>query len=190
MNNPSITFTKLTEAIQAQAVASETYANLKLKELGIGFVFNNQGQTIYVIEDYPNRPTHDYFKDDLLVKPIGYTWRGKDKSPLYGLSTPYFITPPTNDIADIMPQLKILEDYTIKYRLDHGLDTPLNLLAPYFFIFKNDFKAIDECVIAGMHPKLVAELLAMNFNLSEIIASKDIPPQFLMKMGEVKNSPS
>lgn len=190
MNGQSKIFSQLTDAIQAQAIASETYVNLKLKELGIGFIFNNEGQTLYIIEDYPNRPTHDFFNDNPLVRPIGYTGRSKGTHKLfYGLNTPLFITPPTSDVPDITLQLKALEDYSIKYKAENNLEVALNLLTPYFFVFKDDFQSINICVKEKLHPKMVAELLALGFNLQEIIESKSIPPQFLLKMGEANKPP-
>jgi hypothetical protein len=179
----------ITDALKALAIANQSFVNVRLNELGFSIAFNNQGETLYVISDYPNRPTHDFFKDAPIVNPVGYTrifstFKGNNSQSVYGLQTPSFIVPATSDVPDILPQLKALEDYANKYKGDQGKDYPLSLLIPYFFIFEEDFDSINLCLDNKVHPKRAAELLSLGYSLEEIIDSKDITTELLLKMGD------
>jgi hypothetical protein len=173
------------DGLNTLAIVNQTQVQTTLPQLGLAIAFNNAGETLYVIADYPDRPTHDFFNDAPLVKPIGYTYTdSKTHQGVYGLDTPRDIVLPTTDVPDILPQLRAMETYANAYIAEHNLQTTKKTVVPYLFIFSTDSQKINSCIQAGLHPKRVAELLALGFTLPDIIDSKDIPIRLLMAMGD------
>jgi len=182
--------TAVTDALKSVAISTRSMVNVSLDELGLAIAFNNEGQTLYTIADYANRTIHDYFVDAPLVAPVGYTTIDNRNRDVYGLNTPSFIHPPTSDISvhEITAQLSVLKQYAIDYDTDHNLGVALKTLAPMFFVFKDDFDNIDLFIENKIHPKRIAELLALNFTLYEILEYKDVSASYLLSLGKMNPS--
>lgn len=175
--------TDIISTLKAVSNANQTWVNSTLRSIGFNFAFNNDGQTLYVLADYPGRVENDNFKDKLLVKPVGSHFVDTETNRhSYTLNTPERIHPPAVDETDLTAHLRALIDYCAKFKVAHGLEHVDDASTiPMFFVLDDEHEIVS-CLTNNIHPKKVAELVSLGYSVPEIIENKDVPADWLAKI--------
>lgn len=174
---------EITEALKAVGIANQTWTTAELNRLGFTYAFNNDGQTLYVIADYPGRHTNDLFKDVFLVEPVGEHVTDRDTGQhFYTLRIPERIGKAAVKAPDLTPYIVMLNQYGEQFREQHEcFGVSDEILVPMFFVLE-DTGDILKCLKFGLHPKKIAELMSAGYTVDEVVENRDVPSNWLLEL--------